>query len=112
MDFIDELFSLLTSDGVIIISVPKMVGLSFFLKVAFKTILRMSRDGYTVSEWLKASFRLRLQDIESQWKGHHKGFNDLKFGDFLRRRFTVLSERSTIETRLYVVRRQSSQPNA
>ena len=108
MDFLQSLFELLRDDGVIIVSVPKMVGMVFLLKYIVQTVTGIHRQSYTLSELLKSSFLKNTDDLEAGWNGRHKGFNHLKLESFLNRRFQIVKKKSTLITQFYILTRGNS----
>lgn len=108
MQFLDSLFKLLGSNGVVIVSVPKMVGILFLAKYAVQTLLRMNRERYTLVQLLKSSLLKNTNGLEPLWARGHKGFNHLKLESYLEKEFTIVQRASTVTTQLYLVRQRSA----
>jgi len=113
IECIESLFNLLDDDAVIIISVPKMVGISFLAKYAVQTLLHMRRESYTLSQLLKSSLLQNTEELEqlwdgAAWDGGHKGFNHIKLEKYLEQKFTIRRKAGTVTTRFYVVTRGES----
>ena len=108
MDFLDELFTLLTDDGVVVISVPTMVGPAFLLQRLALSTLRKQREPISVPDLLAAGLFSRTERLEPEWYGDHLGFNHRKLERHLHRRFRVLKKRNLFFTQVYLVGRDKA----
>lgn len=106
VEFVKELFSLLDDDGVIVVSVPKMVGLGFLIKHLTQVLLRLKREQFTLRELISAGVLRNTDAFEHEWDGHHRGFNQLKLDRALRDNFEVVAHTTSIITAFYVIRRK------
>ena len=87
IDFINDLFKLINKDGVIIISVPKMVGFSFlFQRIGFTT-LGLDRAPISIKNLIKASLLNDTSELELQWNRGNIGFNHTKLEKYLKSNF-------------------------
>ena len=53
MVFLKNLFSLMSKDGIIVISVPKMIGISFFIQHSALFLLNMNRSRYSLKDGIR-----------------------------------------------------------
>ena len=108
--FLTGLFDLLKSDGVIIVSVPRMVGTGYLLKHLIQATLRMPHEKVSMGEVLRAGFLGQTAMLEPRWNGGHVGFNDLKMSHLLHENFVVEAKRTTLISRFFVLRRKGLGP--
>lgn len=106
LDFLDGLFSLLTDDGVIVISVPKMVGLPFLAKYAVQTVARLHKEQVSFKEGFRAVLFKDAALMEPRWSGGHVGFNDHKLGRLLEQKYNVVARRSLVATAMWAISRR------
>jgi hypothetical protein len=109
LEFLDGLFSLLTDDGVIVISVPKMVGLPFLLKYVVQTAARLPKEPVSFREGMRAVFLKDASLTERRWSGGHVGFNDYKLGRLLEEKYKVVARRNLAATAMWAIARRESQ---
>jgi len=88
-EFVDDLFTLMEEDGVIIASVPRMVGFRFLTKYLIQTSLGMPTEKMKFPDLMRAAFLCDTSRIESEWNGSVYGFNHLRLTEALRRHFNV-----------------------
>jgi len=106
ISFIEELFKLIGKKGIIIISVPKMIGISFFIqRIGFK-IIRAHMDPISTKDFINASFFNNTDDLEKRWNGGHLGFNHLKLEKQLNKNFNVLEKRSLLFNVVYLIKQK------
>ncbi len=100
-----ELFPLVGDEGIIVISVPKMVGLSFLVQQIGLSLLNMSRSEYTLRELIMCSFLKDTSEVEKDWVPEftHKGFNHEKFEEFVSREFLIKRKVVDVFQVLYVI---------
>lgn len=106
IEFLESLFDLLEADGVIVISIPKMVGFPFLLKYAVQHLLRMHHEKLDWRSLIRAGVFKDTERLEPQWSGGHIGFNNAKLERYLGRHFTIVRKRDLIFSEFYVVRRR------
>jgi 2-polyprenyl-3-methyl-5-hydroxy-6-metoxy-1,4-benzoquinol methylase len=87
--FLRDCFSLMEPDGQIVISVPKMVGLSVLFKNVLQRTLRLGHDALTWRQLWRSAVLKDTDELEPLWDGHHVGFNHLKLDRHLQQSFTV-----------------------
>jgi len=81
--FLKELFKLIDEDGIIVMSVPKMVGLSFLIQRLGLKILGKYIEPISTKDLIKASLFNNTNELEKKWEGKHLGFNHEKLERFL-----------------------------
>jgi 2-polyprenyl-3-methyl-5-hydroxy-6-metoxy-1,4-benzoquinol methylase len=93
--FIKDLFSLLDEKGIIIISVPIMVGASFFLqRLGFLLLNVQNQEKVSTTDLLKASLLNDTTNLEKMWHGGHLGFNHKKLERYLKKNFKILEKKN------------------
>lgn len=105
IELLRDVFGLLTHDGRVIASVPKMVGVPFLLKYLVQSTLRMHRERHSVGELLRSSFLKDTDALEARWDHGHIGFNHLKLERLLEREFRVVARRDRLFSVFYVLER-------
>ncbi len=106
MAFLEEAFDLLDAGGVLIMSVPKMVGLTFLAKHALQAALGLPHERCGLGAVLRAGLLGDTESLEGGWCGGHLGFNHVKLERWLRARFAVLEQVDTLTSMFYVLRRR------
>lgn len=94
--FLKDLFELISDDGIIVISVPKMVGISFLLQRTGLAFFRMNREYISIIDLIKSVIRKDTSKLENQWTGGHIGFNDIEFESVLKDEFSVLAKKENL----------------
>jgi len=106
IDFLCEISSLVNEDGIIIISVPNMVGLSFLLQRFGLSILGMYKEELSWKELFYAGFLNRTDDLEKRWRFEsHIGFNHKKLEHCLKKKFHILNKNNIFFQTVYVIRK-------
>lgn len=105
-EFLEQLFSLLTPDGLIVASVPKMVGLSFLVKYAAQSAMRMPHEHQTFGQLMRSTFLRDTEALEPHWTGRHNGFNHLKLERAMAERFRIVRRKNMFATAMYVIARK------
>jgi len=90
VSFVKDLFGLIDENGIIVISVPNMVGISFLLQRLGLFLLNQNREPISVANLLRASLFNDTTDLENQWRGGHLGFNHKKLETHLKKDFKLL----------------------
>ncbi len=103
-----ELTSLLTKDGVILVTVPKMVGISFLIQRFGLWLLRMGREPISFWNLMRSAFLKDASRMEKNWWPNygHLGFNHLKMEQFLATDFEVLKRKELFFQVLYLLRKK------
>lgn len=105
VEFLRDCFDLLEADGVIVISVPKMVGLIMLFKNLLQRSLALGYDKMTMRQLLKSAFLKDTDELEPLWDGHHVGFNHLKLDRYLADNFHVQRRVESLISVFYVLQR-------
>ncbi|OGC04116.1 hypothetical protein A2276_05830 [candidate division WOR-1 bacterium RIFOXYA12_FULL_43_27] len=105
VEFIEQLFALIDEEGIIVISVPKMVGIAFLMQRIALALFGLYRSPMSISNIVKASFFNNTSDLERQWKGEHEGFNHKKLENHLGKNFNILKKRNLLFQVIYVIKR-------
>ena len=104
IDFLREIATLITDDGMIVISVPKMVGISFLIQRIGLAVLGLPRGELSMSELVKASFLNDTVDLEKNWDHlKHLGFNHKKLESSLKTAFQILQRKELAFQVVYVI---------
>jgi 2-polyprenyl-3-methyl-5-hydroxy-6-metoxy-1,4-benzoquinol methylase len=106
-DFVEGILSLLQPDGIIIASVPRMVGMGFLIKYLIQVGFHMPTEKIGIGDLLRASFFKDTARLEPRWSGAHIGFNHLLLTRALRARFDVQVS-GTLTSVFYTIRRRRS----
>lgn len=103
--FLKEIFSLVNNTGIIVISVPKMIGISFFTQYVGLIVLNMNRSRYSLKELINATLFNDTSEIERYWNPGttHKGFSHKKLEKYLEQEFFIVNKRNDFFQVLYVI---------
>jgi len=110
--FIRELFTLIDETGIIVISVPNMVGIPFLLQRFGLFLSDERREAISTTNLLKASFLNYTTDLEQQWQGWHLGkighlgFNHQKLESHMRKEFQILKRKNILFQVMYACQRK------
>jgi 2-polyprenyl-3-methyl-5-hydroxy-6-metoxy-1,4-benzoquinol methylase len=105
IDFLKEVFSLLDDKGLIVMSVPVMVGLPFLLQRTGLRLLGKYREPLSTVELLRAVLWADTKRLEKNWNsGKHLGFNHLYLEALFNRGFLV-EKKDLFFQIVYVLRR-------
>lgn len=107
IDFLKEIATLVDEEGIIVISAPKMVGISFLIQRIGLALLGLNREPISMSNLLKASFLGDTTDLEKRWQGGHIGFNHEKLETQLKNEFHILKKKDIFFQVLYAIRRKT-----
>ncbi len=111
---VHDLLSLLADGGIIVLSVPRMVGWPFFARHVIQRVLGMHYEPVTFRQLWRASVLRSTDELEPLWTRYHIGFNELKLDEHLRRSFRIETKRRTLANVFYVLGREraSQRPDA
>lgn len=110
INFLKEVSTLIDEHGLIVISVPKMVGISFLIQRIGLAITRSLRESISLSDLFKACFLNDTTGLEKRWKGGHLGFNHRKLESYLKNEFRLLKKRDLLFQVVYIIKKRTS-PN-
>ncbi len=101
--FLKELSGLVEKDGVIVLTVPKMIGISFLLQRLGLFVLNKEREPLSMSDLLRASLFNDTKNLESQWDYGHLGFNHKKLEECLKNNFKIIKKKNIIFQVAYIL---------
>ena len=106
--FLKEIFSLVENTGIIVLSVPKMVGISFFIQSVGLSVFNLTSSEYSFKELIKPILFKDTSDIEKYWVPDytHKGFNHKKLERYLEREFFIVNKIDDFFQVLYVIKQR------
>jgi 2-polyprenyl-3-methyl-5-hydroxy-6-metoxy-1,4-benzoquinol methylase len=104
IDFLREVATLIAEDGIIVISVPKMVGISFLIQRIGLAALRLQREEISMRDLLKSSLLNNTSDLEKKWEHvKHLGFNHKTLESPLNAAFQILQRKELPFQVVYVI---------
>lgn len=106
IQFLRKVSNLLCDEGLIVISVPNMIGLPFLLQRLGLTLLNMNREPLSVSELIRASFFNDTSNLEKKWNGGHIGFNHQKLESYLGKEFSIIEKKNDFFQVIYLIKRK------
>lgn len=110
--FINELFTLLEPDGLIVISVPKMVGIPFLLQRIGLFLLNSERENISLHNLIRASMFNDTSSLEKSWQSWqmgkigHLGFNHVELGKLVKERFNLIKEQDLLFQKIYIIQKK------
>jgi 2-polyprenyl-3-methyl-5-hydroxy-6-metoxy-1,4-benzoquinol methylase len=105
IDFINSLFALLDDDGIIILSVPKMVGLSLLFQYLGLKILGQHTEPITIKNLFKASIFNDTLELEKNCIGTHLGFNFKTMKKYMDKNYHMIDKKDLIFQMVYVIKK-------
>lgn len=105
IDLLKEISSLIKNDGLIVISVPNMVRLSFMLQRIGFTLFGMQREELSWKQLIKASFLNNTDELEKNWCNGHLGFNHKKLEYHMEKKFKIIHNSNLIFQIIYVIKK-------
>ena len=104
--FVEQVLDLLRDDGIVIASVPTMVGPAFAVQRAALAAFGLEREPLSTRELLGAVLG-RTDALEARWKAWgHLGFNHRKLERALAQRLRIVAHRNLFFTQVYVLARR------
>ena len=108
VNFLREVSTLVDDDGIIVISVPKMIGISFLIQRAGLTFFRINRERISTKDLIKAGIFNDTSNLEKQWNGDHLGFNHKKLEQYIRSGFKIFEKRNDLFQVIYVIGKRNA----
>lgn len=102
--FVEEALSLLETGGVLVVSVPKMVGIPYLIKYGIQSALRLPHERQSLASLMRAALWKDTDGIENRWSGGHLGFNNAKLHRYLQKHFTLEFTRDFFFSEFFVIR--------
>jgi 2-polyprenyl-3-methyl-5-hydroxy-6-metoxy-1,4-benzoquinol methylase len=106
VSFLEEVSDLAAPDGIIVVSVPNMVGLPFLTQRIGLALLGASREELSTPALLRASFLNDTGDLEKHWDRGHLGFNHRKLERRIRDKFDIVKKENIFWQVIYVLKRK------
>lgn len=107
INFLHDLFSLLEDNGTIILSMPKMVGLTFLLQRCGLALLNIDRKPISTKNLLKSGLFNNTDELEKNWESNgHLGFNHEKLEKALYNDFRVIKKKHLLFQVVYMIRKK------
>lgn len=112
LELLKEANTLIESDGFIVISVPKMIGLSFLLQTVGQIIFNLDNKKnileLPIKSFLKCVFLNNTDDLEHLWVPYytHMGFNHKKFEINIKSDFDIIKSKSDWFQQIYIIKRK------
>lgn len=103
IDFVKDLFTLIDEKGIVVLSVPNMVGIPFLLQRLGLFLLRQQREPISLIDILRASFFSDTNRLEKKWVGGHLGFNHKRLEKYLCKDFKIIKKLNTCFFITYVL---------
>lgn len=104
---LENIFKLLNSNGIIIISVPVMVGLSFLVQRIIFSSLGLAWEKLSNYDLIKASIFKNTDNLEKEWSYHrHIGFNHFKLEMYLKKNFKIIKKVNIFFQIIYMIRKK------
>ena len=103
IDFLKEVFSLVEDEGIVVISVPKMVGPSFLIQRLGLKMLGMYREPISFTDLWKASLFCDTSGLEKKWTREHLGFNHKTLEKALKEDFVIHRKKDLFFQMIYIV---------
>ena len=103
IDFLKEVFSLVEDNGIVIISVPKMVGPSFLIQRLGLKMLGMYRELISFTDLWKAVLFCDTSGLEKKWTREHLGFNHKTLENVLKEDFVIHKRKDLFFQMIYIV---------
>jgi 2-polyprenyl-3-methyl-5-hydroxy-6-metoxy-1,4-benzoquinol methylase len=104
--FLTEISRLIAPEGIMVVSVPNMVGLPFLSQRLGFALLGASRERISLRNLLLASFLNDTSDLEKHWERGHLGFNHRKLERRIRDKFDIVKKENIFWQVIYVLKRK------
>jgi 2-polyprenyl-3-methyl-5-hydroxy-6-metoxy-1,4-benzoquinol methylase len=101
--FLQKITSLISREGVMVISVPIMIGLPFLIQRVGLALTGSQWEPISRRNLLKASFFMNTTNLERQWNGGHLGFNHRKLESLMKNEFQILKKRNLLFQVVYLI---------
>ncbi len=107
--FLKELFSLLDEEGIIVISVPNMIGTAFLIQRIGLVLFGLQREPISKADLFKVSLFKDTTELEKKWNGQHLGFNHERLENCLKKYFCVVKRKSSFFQIVYVIKKSKNE---
>jgi len=106
VNFIESLFELIDKNGIIVVSVPNMIGISFLLQRLGLFLLGSGRESISKINLLRAGLFNNTANLEKQWHEGHLGFNHQKLESQLWKKLRILERKNIVFQIIYIIGRR------
>ncbi len=108
VDFLKNVSSLIEEDGLLVISVPKMIGIPFLLQRVGLAVFGLQREKISFRNLVRAGLLRNTDDLEKKWQGvnAHLGFNHKKLERYIARDFAIVKKKHLLFQMIYVIRKK------
>lgn len=106
VNFVESLFELIDENGIIVISVPNMIGISFLLQRLGLFLLGSGRESISKINLLRAGLFNNTTNLEQQWQEGHLGFNHQKLERSLCKKLRIIERKNIIFQIIYIIGRR------
>lgn len=103
--FLKNVSELLHSNGLMVISVPIMIGIPFLLQRVGLTFFNLHREPYSIPEFFLSVFLKNTKRLESSYRNGHKGFNHERFEKTLED-LKIVAKIRTFFQMMYVIKKK------
>ncbi len=106
ISFLKEISTLIErEEGIIVMTMPKMVGIPFLIQRIGLTLLGLHREPISMKNFFKAVFLNNADGLESLWEPQkHIGFNHLILEKCLKKEFSILEKKDLLFQIMYVLK--------
>lgn len=105
LKLLKEISNLISEEGIIVLSVPKMVGLSFLAQRFGLSILGQWAEPISFKNLINAGIFKNTDNLEENWDHLHLGFNHLKMEKTLQKDFRIIRKVDDFFQVIYVFKR-------
>ena len=98
--------TLIDDAGIIVISVPKMVGMAFLIQRIGLKIFGLQRERVSTKDLIMASIFNDKKNLEKQWTKDHIGFNHIIMEKKIEKDFDILDKKNDLFQIIYVIRKR------
>lgn len=108
ISFLKQVAFLLDDGGILVISVPKMIGIPFLLQRIGLAAFGLQREKISLKNLLKAGVLCDTGDLEKNWQGEnaHLGFNHKKLERHMEKEFCILKKKHLLFQVIYIIKKK------
>lgn len=106
--FLTDLFGLIEKNGIIVVSVPNVVGIPFLLQRVGLFLLKQQREPISMADILRVSLFNDTSNLEKQRHGGHLGFNHKRLEKRLKKDFKIIRKKNLIFQVIYILAARST----
>lgn len=107
LQFLVEASQMLKNDGIFVVSVPRMIGWSFFVQRFGLRLLRVTTEPISWKNFIKAVVFNNTDNLEKDWwPGGHMGFNHNKLEAKIKLNFEIIKKKKMLFQVFYVFKKK------